>query len=92
MKRSLNKLIVCLALDAVGYISYGIPMFDVIWAPLSAFILYKMFTGYKAKTGAVIQFIEEALPFTDFIPTFTLTFMVSLFVSPENDNKKSISG
>jgi len=69
---------ICILLDAVGSISYIIPVVgewtDIVWAPFSAFLFYKLFGGRLGKTGAVISFIEEALPFIDFIPTFTIAY------------------
>lgn len=49
---------------------------DVIWAPLSAFLIYKMYQGIEGKVGSIVSFIEEAGIFgTDFLPTFTLTWI-----------------
>lgn len=74
-----KKLFLCIALDAVGYLSFLVPLLgeftDIIWAPLSAYLLSRMFKGTVGKVGGVISFIEEAMPGLDFIPTFTLTWM-----------------
>lgn len=73
------SLLACLALDAIGYASFAIPglgeFSDVIWAPISAFIFYKMFGGAKGAFGGIFNFAEEILPFTDFIPTFTIMWV-----------------
>lgn len=73
------QLIVGLIFDAIGMISYTIPMaaeiIDIIWAPISAFMLAKMYPGTIGKVAAVIDFLEEILPQTDIIPTFTLTWL-----------------
>jgi hypothetical protein len=34
-----------------------------------------MYKGTVGKVGATITFLEEILPFSDFIPTFTLTWI-----------------
>jgi hypothetical protein len=34
-----------------------------------------MYEGKKGKIAAVVTFIEEALPFLDVIPTFTLMWL-----------------
>ena len=77
--KSRPSLIFCLLMDITGSVSYFIPgvgeWFDLLWAPLSAYIFYKSFGGKTGKIGSVISFIEELLPFTDFIPTFTLAFI-----------------
>ena len=74
----------CIAMDLVGCLSFAIPgigeFSDVVWAPLSAFIFLKSFGGKFGATGAVLNFVEEALPFADFIPTFTIAhFMRKYF-------------
>jgi len=43
---------------------------DIGWAPISAIVLVQLFPGFKR--FAVFQFLEEILPATDFIPTFTI--------------------
>lgn len=75
----LPNLWLCIIMDALGCITYLVPLFaevaDVVWAPLSSFVLYRIFGGTVGKAGAVINFIEEAFPGLDFIPTFTLTWL-----------------
>ncbi|MEO7393655.1 MAG: hypothetical protein ABIU11_01870, partial [Chitinophagaceae bacterium] len=66
------SLLVCLFFDLVGYASYSVPILgefgDIIWAPLSGFIFFMLFGGWKGAMGGVFSFIEELLPGTDFIP------------------------
>lgn len=73
------SLILCLIMDALGYATYVLPVFgefgDIIWAPISGFIFYKAFGGKVGVMGGIINFIEEALPGLDFIPTFTLAWI-----------------
>lgn len=44
--------------DLIGMISYIIPGvaegFDIIWAPISAIILAKMYSGYIGKIGGTL--------------------------------------
>ena len=81
--KSKPTLVFCLFMDALGSATYFIPgigeWFDLIWAPISAFIFYKSFGGRVGQVGAVINFIEEILPFTDIIPTFTLVYLYKRF-------------
>ena len=76
---AIQQLILGLVFDAVGMLSFSIPFLgefsDVIWAPLSGLILAKMYKGTVGKVGGFISFVEELLPFTDIIPTFTLTWI-----------------
>ena len=73
------KLFLGIIFDFIGMLSYLIPgigeTFDIIWAPLSGFLLMKMYKGNVGKIAGVIETIEELIPFTDFIPTFTLTWI-----------------
>jgi hypothetical protein len=59
-----------LLFDAIGLITF----IDVIWAPLSAYLMTKMYKGQTAKIAGTISFIEEIIPGLDIIPTFTLTW------------------
>ena len=60
---------------------------DIIWAPLSAFLIYKMYKGMEGKLGSVITFIEEAGIFgTDFLPTFTLTWIYKYVIKKSKKN------
>jgi len=83
MKKS-PSLLFCLAMDAIGMLTFTIPWFgefgDIIWAPLSAIIFYASFGGKKGALGAVFSFMEEILPFLDFIPTFTIGWLYFRYV------------
>lgn len=70
-----KKLAIGLVLDAVGYASFAFPVLDIVWAPLSAYFMTKLYEGKKGKIAAAIAFIEEAMPFLDVIPTFTLMWL-----------------
>lgn len=61
--------------DALGYVSFVFPPFDFIWAPLSAYLMTKMYKGKEGKVAAVIAFVEEALPVLDVVPTFSLMWL-----------------
>ena len=61
--------------DALGYVSFVFPVFDIIWAPLSGYLMSQLYDGKKGKIAGIIVFIEEALPFSDVIPTFTIMWI-----------------
>jgi hypothetical protein len=67
-------------MDAIGNLSYVLPgigeFSDAIWAPVSAFIFYLCFGGWSGAAGSVFNFIEEILPGTDFIPSFTIMWFI----------------
>ncbi|MEM9678934.1 MAG: hypothetical protein AAF901_01310 [Bacteroidota bacterium] len=70
-----------LVFDVLGYVSIIFPPFDIIWAPLSAWLMTKLYKGKTGKIAAVVSFIEEALPMLDIIPTFTLMWVYTYVLS-----------
>lgn len=78
-KTSSRRLLLCVFLDLIGYLSYLIPFLgeftDAFWAPISAFIAVRLFKGAVGKVSGIFSFIEEIMPGLDFIPTFTLTWI-----------------
>ena len=74
-----TSLFVGLILDALGFVSFSIPFYgefsDMIWAPIAAYLMSKMYPNRSGKIASVIVFIEELLPFIDVIPTFTLMWI-----------------
>ncbi len=77
------NLLICILMDLIGYASFAIPglgeFSDIIWAPLSGLIFYKLFGGKTGLLGGSFNFLEEALPFTDFIPTFSIAWFIRSF-------------
>ena len=80
MNRRAPSILFCIIMDLLGYFSYSIPVLgeltDLIWAPISAVIFFFTFGGWKGALGGVGNFIEELLPGTDFIPSFTIMWFV----------------
>lgn len=81
-----------LLFDALGFVSFIIPgigeFSDIIWAPASAWLMTKLYTGKAGKIAGVITFVEEALPGFDVIPTFTLMwFYTYVFKREKIENK-----
>lgn len=79
-KLLLPNIALCVVLDLVGMASYIIPAFaevsDVVWAPISAIIFNKLFGGRLGAIGGVLNFLEEIVPFTDIIPSFTIAWFI----------------
>lgn len=79
-------------MDLLGYLSFTIPVLgefaDIIWAPFSAFIFYKLFGGKKGMIGAVFNFVEELLPGFDFIPSFTIMFLIQRAVQSKKSTNQ----
>tara|TARA_R110000868_G_scaffold151466_1_gene375979 strand:+ start:23 stop:238 length:216 start_codon:yes stop_codon:yes gene_type:complete len=53
---------------------------DVVWAPIAGYLMTTMYKGKVGKIGGVITFLEELFPFTDFIPSFTLTWIYNYLI------------
>lgn len=88
MKKLKNKLLIKgLVYDAIGMASYAVPVLgpflDLLWAPYAAKLMSEMYPGKKGKIASVIVFIEEILPGTDIIPTFTLMWLYTFVWSKE---------
>ena len=82
-----RNLILGILFDAVGMMSFTIPMLgefsDVVWAPIAGFFMTYMYKGTVGKVGGIITFLEEIIPFTDFIPSFTLTWIYNYWIKKE---------
>ena len=85
MKENENKLflpniIICILMDLIGMSSYFFPglgeFIDVVWAPISGYIFFKLFGGRLGMIGSVLNFLEEVIPFTDIIPSFTIAWVI----------------
>lgn len=67
-------------MDLAGCITYIIPGFgemgDILWAPISAITFFFTFKGRAGVQGGIFNFVEEFWPGTDFIPSFTIMYLV----------------
>ncbi|CAH0335280.1 hypothetical protein FVB9288_00915 [Flavobacterium sp. CECT 9288] len=83
-----RNLVLGILFDAIGMLSFTIPLLgefsDVVWAPLAGFLMTWMYKGKIGKVGGVLTFLEEIIPFTDFIPTFTLTWIYTYLIKNKN--------
>lgn len=82
--RKQRNLILGIVFDCIGMLSFSIPgigeFSDVIWAPVSGFLMVWMYKGIIGKISGSISFLEELCPFTDVIPTFTLTWIYTYYI------------
>ncbi len=71
---------ICIIMDLIGMGSYVFPgmgeFADVVWAPISGYIFYKLFGGRFGLIGGTLDFLEEIIPFTDIIPSFTIAWFI----------------
>jgi len=88
MEYRFKLLFLGIVFDAVGMLSFTIPFIgefsDVVWAPISGFLMTKMYKGRVGRIGGIISFAEEFLPFTDLMPSFTLVWMYVYVIKNES--------
>lgn len=74
------NLAICIIMDVIGMASYIIPGWgefaDLVWAPISGFVFFTLFGGRFGLIGGVLDFLEEIIPFTDVIPSFTIAWFI----------------
>ncbi|MFD2823628.1 hypothetical protein ACFS5M_08100 [Lacinutrix iliipiscaria] len=68
IKNKYKLLALSIVLDIIGLI----PFIDLVWAPLSGYIMTRLYKGEMGKYAGIFTFIEEIIPGLDFIPTFTI--------------------
>ncbi|HEX5652914.1 MAG TPA: hypothetical protein VFX58_07565 [Chitinophagaceae bacterium] len=92
MTKKNPSLVFCILMDLVGYMTYSIPLLgelgDLLWAPISALIFFSTFGSWKGALGGVFNFVEELLPGTDFIPSFTLMWFIQRMGQRKEDKNK----
>ena len=80
------SLLFFIIMDVLGCATYLIPgigeWFDIAFAPISAIIYFVTFKGIRGIIGGSINFLEELLPGTDIIPTFTITWLLMRYNKP----------
>lgn len=73
----------CLIMDLLGSATFLLPglgeWFDILWAPISTMLFFNSFGGKVGRIGSIINFAEEMLPFTDFVPTFTIAYFYNRY-------------
>jgi hypothetical protein len=86
-----RKLFLGLLFDAMGLVSYVIPgigeFSDIIWAPISGWLMTRLYKGKIGQVAGMINFVEELIPGLDIIPTFTIMWFYT-YVFKKSDNKK----
>ncbi len=83
-QESTNFLVLSLCIDLVGMLSYigfmPTELTDIISAPVLGYAIYML---HGTKTGAIVGFAEELLPFTDVIPTATIIWYLKYVKNKE---------
>ncbi|TXD49381.1 hypothetical protein [Polaribacter sp. IC073] len=84
MNKKYKKLMASIILDLIGMIP--IPFLDFLWAPLSGYIMVKMYKGKEGKVAGILSFLEEILPI-DIIPTFTIMWVYSYVINKRKNEE-----
>ncbi|MCE2612042.1 hypothetical protein LVD13_03595 [Flavobacteriaceae bacterium D16] len=89
-----RNLIFGLLLDGIGMLSFVIPgigeFSDIIWAPVSGWLMTRMYKGRVGQVAGVVSFLEELLPGFDFIPSFTLMWIYTYVIKSKKSNYVSV--
>ena len=84
----IRDLILGVLFDGIGMLSFSVPFLgdfsDVVWAPIAGFLMTWMYKGKIGKIAGIFAFLEEIIPFTDVIPSFTLTWIYTYWIK-KND-------
>ncbi|MEM9141912.1 MAG: hypothetical protein AAGA86_02920 [Bacteroidota bacterium] len=90
-EKKYNNLLLGLLFDAVGMLSFAIPLIgdfsDIIWAPLSAWLMTRMYKGKVGQAAAMFSFIEEIIPGLDIVPSFTLMWLYTYVIKGRQKDK-----
>jgi hypothetical protein len=74
------NIAICIIMDVIGIATYAFPVLgefgDIVWAPVSGYLFFKLFGGRFGMIGGVLNFLEEVIPFTDAIPSFTIAWFI----------------
>jgi hypothetical protein len=83
-----RDLVLGILFDLIGMMSFTIPLIgefsDVVWAPVSGFLMVRMYKGTAGKVAGIFSFLEEILPFTDVIPSFTLMWIYTYLIKKQS--------
>lgn len=95
MKLLTNKILIkSLAYDALGMLTIAIPFagafLDLLWAPYAAKKMREMYPGKRGKLASIIVFLEEVLPGTDVIPSFTIMYLYTYVWKKEQQKEPRI--
>lgn len=86
-----KHLFLGLLFDGIGMLSLALPFIgdfsDVIWAPLAAWLMTRMYKGKIGQAAGVVTFIEEIIPGLDVVPTFTIMWLYTHLIKKSNLKK-----
>jgi len=87
----LRNLFLGLLFDALGMLSFAIPgigeFSDLIWAPISGWLMTRLYKGKIGQVAGIVTFIEELVPGLDVIPSFTLMWLYTYVLNTSGKDK-----
>lgn len=87
-----RDLLLGLLFDGIGMLSFSIPLIgefsDVVWAPVSGLLMTSMYKGKIGKAAGIFAFLEEIIPMSDFIPSFTMMWIYTYYLADQTAVKK----
>lgn len=91
-KQKQSRLIVGILFDALGMATFLFPgiaeVGDLAWAPIAAATFFAMYRGMTGILGGSVVFIEEILPITDVMPTFTAAWLWVYVINGEKNKAR----
>ncbi len=86
-----RNLLLGLLFDGIGMLSFAIPgigeFSDVIWAPMAAWFMTRMYKGKIGQAAGLVTFVEELVPGLDIIPSFTIMWVYTYIFSSKKSKK-----
>ena len=73
------KLGASVVMDLLGMATFLIPgvaeLADLVWAPVAAIVHFLLYRSWPGAAGGLVTFVEEILPVSDWVPSFTLNWI-----------------
>ena len=90
----IRNLFLGLLFDGIGMLSYVIPglgdLTDVVWAPLAAWFMTRMYKGKIGQAAGLVTFAEELMPGIDVMPTFTIMWVYTYLINGKKEKEITI--
>ena len=90
-ENKIKYLLLGLLFDALGMASFIIPgvgeFTDLIWAPISGWLMTRMYKGRIGQAAGIFNFIEELIPGLDIIPSFTIMWIYTYLLKGSSSKK-----
>jgi len=86
-----KNLFLGLLFDGIGMLSFAVPFIgdfsDIIWAPIAAWLMTRMYKGRVGQAAGAVTFVEEIVPGLDIIPMFTIMWVYTHLIKGTKKEK-----